>query len=309
MSLAAALACALLLDAWLGEPAKLYARMKHPVVLMGEAISWFETRLNFGQSRWLKGILALIGLVIPAWIVAAIIAAIPDFRLLEIAIAAMLLAHKSLLTHVRDVAEALQDGIEPGRKAVAQIVGRDVSELDETGVSRATIESAAENFSDGVVAPAFWFLLLGLPGIVVYKLVNTADSMIGYRTEKFEEFGWAAAKFDDLINWIPARLAGGLICVVHWSRDAFMVMLEDAPLHRSPNAGWPEAAMAGVINVALAGPRSYFGQQTDDLYVNPHGARKLDSLHILEAITVLDRSWLAMVAGLGVLALLGWILF
>ena len=298
MSLAAALALALLLDEWLGEPEKLYDRMKHPVVLMGEAISWITERLNKGGQRWLKGIVAIVALVVPAWIGAAIVAAIPDFRLLEIAVAAMLIAHKSLIAHVRDVAEALQSSLAEGRQSVARIVGRDTSELDTTGVARASIESAAENFSDGVIAPAFWFLLLGLPGIVVYKLINTADSMIGYRNEEFEEFGWAAAKLDDLVNWIPARLTGGLICAVHRSRDAFMVMLEDAPLHRSPNAGWPEAALAGVLNISLAGPRVYDGELSDDLYVNPHGARELDSLNILEAIEALERCWQVLVAGL-----------
>ncbi len=309
MSLAAALFLALLIDAYLGEPEKLYARIKHPVVLMGNGIAWMETRLNQGKNRWLKGILAMFCLVIGSWILASIIAWIPDFRLLEIAIAAMLLAHKSLITHVRNVAEALQSSVSEGRNAVAHIVGRDTADLSESDVARASIESAAENFSDGVIAPAFWFLFFGLPGIVVYKMVNTADSMIGYRNDRFEEFGWAAAKLDDVLNWIPARLTGGLICAVFRSQDALMVMIEDAPLHRSPNAGWPEAALAGVTKVALAGPRVYDGEQTNDLFVNPHGQRQLDSLNILEAIEALERSWRALVAGLGVLALLIWLIF
>jgi len=133
--------------------------------------------------------------------------------------------------------------------------------------------------------------------------------MIGYRTEEYEEFGWGAAKLDDLMNWIPARITGGLICAVHRSRDAMMVMYEDAPLHRSPNAGWPEAALAGVLKVALAGPRSYDGSLTQDLYVNPHGRRDLDSLDILEAIEALERCWRAMVIGLGALAVLVFLIF
>jgi len=309
MSLVAALFLALLLDAYFGEPERLYQRIKHPAVLMGDAINWLENRFNHGRNRWLKGIFAMTVLVIGAWVVARIIAWLPDFRLMEIAIAAMLLAHKSLISHVRDVAEAVQSSLGEGRVAVSHIVGRDTDAMSESDVARASIESAAENFSDGVIAPAFWFLILGLPGIVVYKFVNTADSMIGYRNERFEEFGWAAAKLDDLLNWIPARLTGGLICAVYQSRDAFMVMLEDAPLHRSPNAGWPEAAMAAVTKVALAGPRVYDGEMTDDLYVNPHGQRQLDSLNILEAIQALERCWRALVIGLGVLAVLTWLIF
>lgn len=309
MSLVAALFLALLIDAYFGEPEKLYARIKHPVVLMGDGITWFETRFNHGKNRWLKGILAMLCLVTGAGIGAKIIAMIPDFRLLEITIAAMLLAHKSLITHVRAVAEALQSSLSEGRDAVSRIVGRDTAVLNESDVARASIESAAENFSDGVIAPAFWFLILGLPGIVVYKMVNTADSMIGYRNDRFEEFGWAAAKLDDVLNWIPARLTGGLICAVYQSRDAMMVMIEDAPLHRSPNAGWPEAALAGVTKVALAGPRMYDGELTDDLFVNPHGQRQLDSLDILEAIEALERCWRALVVGLGVLAVLAWMVF
>lgn len=309
MSLIAAVVLALLLDAYFGEPEKLYARMKHPVVLMGETIGMLSARLNAGNARWLKGILTVAVLVIVGGLIGRIIAAVPDFRLLEVAIAAMLLAHKSLMSHVREVAEALQNSLIEGRAAVGKIVGRDTAEMSETHVARASIESAAENFSDGVIAPAFWFLILGLPGIIIYKLVNTADSMIGYRTEEYEEFGWGAAKLDDLMNWIPARITGGLICAVHRSRDAMMVMYEDAPLHRSPNAGWPEAALAGVLKVALAGPRSYDGSLTQDLYVNPHGRRDLDSLDILEAIEALERCWRAMVIGLGVLAVLVFLIF
>jgi len=188
------------------------------------------------------------------------------------------------------------------------IVGRDTATLDQSGVARSAIESAAENFSDGVLAPAFWFLLLGLPGIMVYKIVNTADSMIGYRNDRYREFGWAAARFDDLLNWIPARLSGLLICAVSRTPRAFAIMRRDAPLHRSPNAGWPEAATAAAIGVAISGPRVYDGAMTDDPFVNPDGRRYLNARDIDAATALLWRVWGALVLGLGLLTLVDWML-
>jgi adenosylcobinamide-phosphate synthase len=174
------------------------------------------------------------------------------------------------------------------------IVGRDVAALDESAVARAAIESAAENFSDGVVAPVFWFVLAGLPGIVAYKLVNTADSMIGHRNERYAQFGWAAARLDDVMNYIPARLAAGLIALAMAAPEALDVMRADAGHHRSPNAGWPEAAMAGALGVALSGPRVYGGQRTNDRFVNPAGRRDLGSAEIAAAVRVLWRAWALM---------------
>jgi adenosylcobinamide-phosphate synthase len=178
------------------------------------------------------------------------------------------------------------------------IVGRDVAALDESAVSRAAIESAAENFSDGVVAPVFWFLLAGLPGIVAYKLVNTADSMIGYRNEKYLEFGWAAARLDDVMNYFPARISAGLIAFATGSAEAIKVVRADARQHRSPNAGWPEAAMAGALGVALSGPRVYAGQLTDDSFVNKAGRTDLGAADIARAVRVLWQAWALMLAGL-----------
>ncbi|MEJ2020234.1 MAG: cobalamin biosynthesis protein, partial [Maritimibacter sp.] len=168
--------------------------------------------------------------------------------------------------------------------------------LDETGVARAAIESAAENLSDGVVAPAFWFLLLGLPGLMAYKMVNTADSMIGYRTEQYEEFGKAAALFDDLLKWSPARLTGLMLFLARHRRGGWEIIRRDAPLHRSPNAGWPEAAMAMGLGVALSGPRAYHGEMRDYPYVYPEGARDCGPAEIDEAVISLWRVWGMMLA-------------
>ncbi len=179
-----------------------------------------------------------------------------------------------------------------GRRAVSMIVGRDTATLDAPGISRAAIESAAENLSDGVIAPAFWFLIAGLPGLMLYKITNTADSMIGHRTPRHEQFGWAAARLDDLLNLIPARLTALLIALTHGWTDPRPI-LRDAPLHRSPNAGWPEAAMAVVLNIALSGPRAYHGEMRDFPWVWTEGRRDPGPDQIDAACSALWRTWAA----------------
>jgi adenosylcobinamide-phosphate synthase len=295
------LLAALLLDAALGEPKWLWSRLPHPAVAMGRIIGWCDGRFN--NATRAGGVLVMVGLVAGAGLLGLGIAALPLGWIWSTLIAAMVLAQQSLVTHVRAVADGLRYGPGEGCRAVAMIVGRDTSGLDGPGVARAAIESAAENFSDGVIAPAFWFLIAGLPGILIYKLVNTADSMIGYRTPRHEEFGWAAAKLDDVLNWIPARLTSGLIALACWSGRAVDVTQQDARLHRSPNAGWPEAAMAGVLDVALAGPRSYHGQRRDFPWVNAGGSRDIGVTEIEAAIAVLWRVWLVFGACVLVLVL------
>lgn len=299
------LATAMILDAIFGEPDWLWSRYPHPAVVMGRAVAWMDTRLNTGANRRDKGVLAVVLLVIGAWALGSVIAWVPDFGLLEVLGAAILLAQRSLVTHVQAVAQALRDGGPPqGRAAVAMIVGRDTDDMDTPQVARAAIESAAENLSDGVIAPAFWFLILGLPGILIYKVVNTADSMIGYKTERHAQFGWAAARLDDVLNWIPARLTAALIVLAHGAPALWLRVPNDARLHRSPNAGWPEAALAPVLGVALAGPRSYEGQMQDFPWVNPTGDRTLGADHIDRAVRALWRTWgvtLALILGVWVL--------
>jgi adenosylcobinamide-phosphate synthase len=296
---AALLVPALLLDAAFGEPGWLWSRLPHPAVVMGRAVGWLDARLNTGENRKAKGVLALIVLVFGAGLVGAVISALPDGGLLEVLAAAILLAQRSLVDHVRAVGDALRLSLADGRRRVARIVGRDVTALDEAGVARAAIESAAENLSDGVVAPALAFLVFGLPGLMIYKITNTADSMIGHRTPRHERFGWAAARFDDLLNWIPARVTAALILLTHGRFDPAPV-LRDGPLHRSPNAGWPEAAMAVVLDVALSGPRSYNGVMTAFPWVWPEGRADPGPDQIDAACAALWRAW----AGLLVLACL-----
>ncbi len=293
------LALAMILDAVFGEPKWLWDRAPHPAVLIGRLISWLEAWMNAGNRR-AKGVVMVAFLVLGAWVVGGVIAALPLGWLWQVLLAAILLAQRSLVDHVRDVADALRVSLGDGRRAVARIVGRDVSAMDSPAVARSAIESGAENFSDGVVAPAFWFAVAGLPGMLAYKAVNTADSMVGYRTERYAEFGWAAARLDDLVNWVPARLSAVLILLSYGRADLWAMVQRDAQLHRSPNAGWPEAAMAGVLGVALSGPRSYDGEMQAFPFVNPEGARAIGAGEIEQAAAMLWRVW-AMGLGLVVI--------
>lgn len=291
----------MLLDAVLGEPKWLWNRLPHPAVLMGRAISWGEARLNSGVQQKAKGFILISACVLFALAIGNALSLFGP--LVEIAIAAILLAQKSLCQHLRAVADGLRLGLPQGRRAVAMIVSRDTNSMNPAQTSRAAIESGAENLSDGVIAPAFWFLLGGLPGMLAYKIVNTADSMIGYQTDRFREFGWASAKLDDVMNWVPARLTAVLIALPAGAMGNWSEIKADAALHKSPNAGWPEAAMARAIDVALAGPRAYDGVMQQFAWVHPKGSRDPGAPQIDAAITRLWQAWgvmltLCLVTGL-----------
>ena len=282
-----AVVLAMLLDALLGEPKWLWDRTPHPAVLMGRFIGFLDRKLN-DRTRG-AGVVAVFVMVIGAMVVGYMLASVAGIWI-EVIVGAVLLAQRSLVDHVQAVGDALRLSVAEGRVQVARIVGRDVRDMDGPAVARGAIESAAENLSDGVIAPLFWFALAGLPGLLVYKVANTADSMIGYRTEKYEAFGWTAAKLDDVLNWVPARLTALLIWVV--SRQGSWTQIQrDAKLHRSPNAGWPEAAMAPALGVALSGPRSYEGQMQDFAWVNGAGRRDAGPTDIDDAVTVLWKVW------------------
>jgi adenosylcobinamide-phosphate synthase len=280
----------LLLDAIFGEPRWLWSRIPHPAVMMGACVGWIDARANYGSNRRAKGVITFALLALAFVLLGLALAAIPG-RVVDIVMLAILLAQRSLVDHVRLVATALSQSLPAGRTAVAQIVGRQTASLDEASVSRAAIESAAENFSDGVIAPALWFAIGGLPGLLLYKITNTADSMIGYRTEKYAEFGWAAARFDDLLNLVPARLSALLIWLTAPRRKSLPAIMAEAPRHRSPNAGWPEAAMAQVLGIALSGPRTYDGVRRDYPFVNDDGRHLIGTADIDNACAVLWRTW------------------
>ena len=296
-------ALAMILDALLGEPKWLWDRVPHPAVLIGNAISWAEARLNTGKNRRAKGVFLIASLVLLALLFGRLLSV--GGPVVEVLLGAILIAQRSLADHVADVAKALRLSLADGRMMVARIVGRDTRELDQSGVARGAIESGAENLSDGVIAPVFWFALLGLPGLLAYKAINTADSMIGYRTPRYEAFGWAAARLDDLVNWPAARLTALVIALSQMHPDAMRIAKRDAGLHRSPNAGWPEAAMACILNVALSGPRSYDGTLRDEPFVNPEGRRALGPDDIDATVVALWKAWsitLVFVALLGMIA-------
>ena len=302
MSWAFALVLAMIIDAILGEPRWLWSRLTHPAILMGRAVGVFDQQLNAPPARRVKGVLAIVVLAVGAVLVGAAITKLGPIA--EILCAAVLLAQRSLVQHVQAVANALRLSTGDGRTAVAMIVSRDCRAMTEAQIARSAIESASENLSDGIVAPAFWFLLAGPAGILFYKAINTADSMIGYRTPQYEKFGWAAARCDDLLNLIPARLTGALIALLGGRLNVWNAIRRDAAQHRSPNAGWPEAAMAQVLGVALAGPRSYDGKMQPLAWVNGEARREIGPDEIDAAIGVLWRVWallLALVAMYGVL--------
>ena len=217
---------------------------------------------------------------------------LPLHSVFEVVLVAILLAYKSLVDHITSVSEASKISLEESRYMVSKIVGRDVNILDESGVARSTLESAAENLSDGFIAPIFWYVLLGLPGILAYKMINTADSMIAHKNDKFKEFGWATAKLDDMVNFVPARVTAILILIAGLQIKKINIVYRDSKLHRSPNAGWPETAMAVVLGIALAGPRSYNGQKGKDPYINVDAEHKLSSYHIDNGIKLLQKVWL-----------------
>ncbi|MFK7869665.1 MAG: adenosylcobinamide-phosphate synthase CbiB [Roseobacter sp.] len=293
MSLALLLVAALVLDALLGEPEWLWSRVPHPAVLMGKLVGSLDHTLNHGAARKLKGCVALVILIA----VAGLLGWIGKWAgpIVEVLIAAILLAQKSLVQHVKAVAIGLNEDLSAGRAAVSMIVSRDTSEMDASQIARAAIESGAENFSDGVIAPAFWFLIGGLPGIIIYKMVNTADSMIGYRTPKYEDFGWASARCDDLLNLVPARLTVVLIALPGACVDLAGIR-RDARQHRSPNAGWPEAVMARALDIALSGPRAYDGQMRAFPWVNDGARRTLSVADIDGSVTMLWKAWAVFVS-------------
>jgi adenosylcobinamide-phosphate synthase len=304
---------ALALDALIGWPPRLHARIGHPVTWVGGLVDALDSSLNRPawppRVRRLAGVGAALTVIGLAAVVAAILARLLPGEawgaVLTGILAWPLVAARSLHEHVAAVALQLtRRDLPAARVAVSRIVGRDPAPLDEAGVARATLESLAENASDGVVAPLFWGVLLGLPGIAAYKALNTLDSMIGHRSPRYEAFGWASARLDDVANLVPARLTALLLALV-WGRrgGAFATMRSDARRHRSPNAGWPEAAMAAALGVRLSGPRAYADQVAAEPWVNA-GALDPTPEDLKRALALFRRAMFVLAAALAVLAAL-----
>jgi adenosylcobinamide-phosphate synthase len=309
----------LLIERLVGYPNWLFRRIGHPVTWIGSLIALLDRKWNReGDSFSRRKVLGVVALVVflgvtalLAWVLQSILLALPLGLLIVSVLGASLPAQKSLEQHVEAVALALErDGIEGGRRAVSMIVGRDPERLDEAAVCRAAIESLAENFSDGIVAPSLWLGLLGLAGGAGYKATNTADSMIGYRSARHEAFGWASARLDDLVNLPASRLTGLLFITAALfvrgasPRNGFRAIFRDARHHRSPNAGWPEAAMAGALGFALAGPRSYGGQLIEARFMGEGGRRDLNAADIRQALKLAGIADAMLIGLFGVLALI-----
>ncbi|QRM55782.1 adenosylcobinamide-phosphate synthase CbiB [Sinorhizobium sp. BG8] len=304
---------ALLLDRVVGDPPELWNRITHPVVWFGRAIAAFDRSFNgkrmTADLRRFNGAAAIAVLLAASAFLGYLVHAALDLlglvgTVIEVALVAVFLAQKSLSDHVGAVATGLRTGgLDGGRNAVSMIVGRDPASLDGPGVCRAAIESLAENFSDGVVAPAFWYAVAGLPGLFAYKLLNTADSMIGHKNKKYLEFGWASARLDDLANIPAARLsvlliaAGArLVSSMNAAWTAVDTALRDHGLHRSPNSGWPEAAMAGALGIGLAGPRIYAGVRVEEPMINASGRTDATANDIDRALSIYGGACSALAA-------------
>ena len=306
---------ALAVDAALGDPPALYRKVPHPVALMGRAIEILEVRLNDAgasdRQRLARGGAVVLGVSLAAAGAGALVhtlaSAAPAGAAVEAIVASTLIAYRSLHDHVGAVARGLRLGIGEARAAVAHIVGRDSASLDPPAVARAAMESLAENFADAVVAPIFWYVLLGLPGLLAYKAVNTLDSMIAHRDPRHLHFGRIAARVDDVANWIPARLAAGLLVLAALfapgasAGAALRAVRRDAGRHRSVNAGWPEAAMAGTLGFAIAGPRRYHGRRVEDAWMGD-GRKDLDAADVHAGL----RLYAAATALLGAALIAGW---
>jgi adenosylcobinamide-phosphate synthase len=315
---------ALIIELMVGYPDRLVRAIGHPVIWMGKLIDLLDRALNragrikpgadehSGTDSRLPGVFALLILLAvvgtAAFLLQSALLLLP-FGFFAVAVAASsLIAQRSLYDHVARVAAALEtDDIEAGRSAVSHIVGRDTTALDEAGIARAAIESLAENFSDGVVAPALWLAVGGLPGAALYKAVNTADSMIGHRTPRHEKFGWAAARLDDLLNLPASRLSALLLVTAAGltsgaaAVNARQAIRRDAPRHRSPNAGYPESAMAGALGLKLAGPRVYGGVSVDDAFMGD-GRSDATAADIRAALALYRRADMLLIAIIGALA-------
>jgi len=303
---------AMAMDALVGWPDRLFARIGHPVTWLGKVIAALDARWNRdtdpASTRRVAGVAAALFVIVAAATIGWAVQRIVPFGLVGSTLLGLLawpfVAFHSLYDHVAAVRDPLRAGnIDSARNDVSMIVGRDPQALDDAGIARAAIESLAENASDGVVAPLFWGVLFGLPGIIGYKAVNTLDSMIGHRSPRHEAFGWAAARIDDVANFIPARLTGLLFALFAGERraQAMSCMWTDARRHRSPNAGWPEAAMAGALGIKLCGPRSYHGEVADEPWLNAT-ARDPAALDVTRALELYVGVMFALAVLLAVMA-------
>ena len=309
-------AFALVIEYFVGYPQSLQRMIGHPVEWIGKLITYLDEGLNDPDSedndQRNHGIFAIIALCVavgaPAYAIEKLLLSFHYGWIINVLLATAFIAQKSLRDHVTAVACTLPQSITSARKEVAKIVGRDPSHLDESGIAKAALESLAENTADGITAPVFWFAVAGLPGIVIYKAINTADSMIGHKSEKYLHFGWAAAKLDDLVNLPASRLTGLMFAAAAWIKSknraqaALNAMWRDASKHNSPNAGWPEAAMAGALDLKFGGPRQYDGEMVELPYMG-NGRSQMVVSDIDKGLALYDHALFILMAVAALLAL------
>ena len=309
-------AFALVIEYFVGYPQSLQRAIGHPVEWIGKLIAYLDEGLNDPDTddsdQRNHGVFAVVALCfavgVPAFLIEKLLLSFHYGWIVNTLLATAFIAQKSLRDHVTAVARTLPQSIISARKEVAKIVGRDPSTLDESGIAKAALESLAENTVDGITAPVFWFAIAGLPGIVIYKAINTADSMIGHKSEKYLHFGWAAAKLDDLVNLPASRLTGLMFTAAAWfkskarAQSALNAMWRDAGKHQSPNAGWPEAAMAGALDLKFGGPRQYDGEMVELPYMGD-GRAQMNASDIERGIELYDRALFILMAAVALLAL------
>jgi adenosylcobinamide-phosphate synthase len=299
-------ALVLVIENFVGYPSALFKVVGHPVQWIGKLISYIDEGLNDldatpDQNRY-NGMIAIallcVAVGVPSYIVAKLLSTFTYGWTINVILATAFIAQKSLRDHVGTVDRSLQNSLADARKEVAKIVGRDPNALDENGVAKAALESLAENTADGITAPIFWYALLGLPGLVIYKAINTADSMIGHKSEKYLNFGWAAAKLDDLVNLPASRLTGLMFSAAAWvnskaaAQNALRAMWRDSGKHQSPNAGWPESAMAGALGLRFGGPRQYDGETVELPYMGD--GRDVEPKDIARGLELYDQALIGL---------------
>jgi len=287
---------AVAIDSIWGDDHFFWKKIMHPIRYFGKIIEWLDKEEFSSNAKFLNGAAVLVAMTFIAYLlglfVEKLFLILPFNTILEAIFVSIFIAARSLFNHVKEVGSSLmRDGLESGRNSLSLIVGRDVDNLDFSGILRAAIESLAENFSDGVVAPIFWYLIFGIPGLLIYKLINTADSMIGYKDNKYINFGMFTAKFDDFLNYIPARFSAILIIIASFIlrekwRLSIDIIKKDHNKHNSPNSGWPESAMAGALNISLGGLRIYNQEEVDEGVMNTSGEKNLNDNHLTRSLWI-----------------------
>ena len=314
---------AVLVDAYAGDEHLLWRKVPHPIIYIGRYINFLDIEFNrkefSDKSKFFNGFLVIFISVIGLYFLTRILEDLllnNTFGYIILGfLVSILLSGKSLFSHVKSIYDDLmRDDIQSAKSNLSKIVSRDVDKLDESSITRGSIESLSENFCDGYISPIFWFLVLGFPGVVIYKFISTADSMIGYKNEKYIKFGKCAAKIDDIMNFVPARISSLFIVLAtyllkeNW-KSAIQITKIDAKKSSSPNSGWPESSMAGALDIALGGSNYYENKFVNSEWINASAAKEIDSDHIIRALWIYTFSIIIFIITLFIFLLLIGLIF